>query len=110
MATEVIPFPQHVAASTPEQVQFPAVPGNRFVAELCVQPAPGNYMSIHVIDWKTKLVLKSLFPPPAPTAQGLADTWVLTSGDDGGDGLDPTQFGVLFDHQNDRWQAYAVVR
>ena len=108
MATEVIPFAQHTAASTPEQVRFDAVSGNRFVAELHVQSAPGNYMSIHVIDWATKSVLKSLYPPPAPTAQGFADTWSLRS--ESGDGIDPTQFGVLFDHANDRWQAYAVVR
>ena len=107
MSTEVIPFAPVTAASSPQLVQFPAVPGNRYVAELHVQPPPGNYASIHVIDWASKIVLKSLFPPPQ---SGLAESWSITSGDAGGDGLDPTQFGVQFDHSGDRWNAYAIVR
>ena len=109
MATEVIPYPQVTAAAAAQYTQLTPVPANRYVAELHIQPAPGNYMSIHVVDWATKIILKSLYPPPAPTVNGVSDSWTITSGDCA-DGLDPTQYAVLLDHANDKWNAYAVVR
>ncbi len=110
MATVVFPYPQVTAGASAEQHVFTAVmtgATKTFVAELHAQPAPGNYASIHVYDVGTGIILKSLYPPPA---NGKGEEWILKAGSGDEDGIDPTQFGVLFDHAGDKWNAYAVVR
>jgi hypothetical protein len=109
MATQVVPFTQVTAATALQQTAFPAVAvgmQGKWVAELHVQPAAGNYSYISVVDVATGIVLKDLFPPPAT---GIAESWCLHSDPDE-DGVDPTRFAVLFQHAGDKWNAYAVVR
>jgi hypothetical protein len=49
----------------------------------------------------------SLYPPPA---SGKCEEGILKAGSADEDGIDPTRFGVLFDHAGDKWNAYAIVR
>jgi len=110
MATLVVPYVQVTAGTAGEKDAFPAVTsgaGKTLVAELHVQPAPGNYGTIHVYDVATSIVLKSLYPPPS---SGKSEEWVLKAGAGDEDGIDPTRYGVLFDHAGDKWNGYAVVR
>ena len=110
MATLVMPYAQVTAGAAAEKHVFPEVTAgasNTLVAELYVQPAPGNYGNIHVYDVATNIILKSLYPPPA---NGKSEEWILKAGDGEEDGIDPSRYGVLFDHAGDKWNAYAVVR
>src|SRR6266702_6489507 len=98
MATVVVPYAQVTASAAAEQHVLPAVSigvNKTLVAELHAQPAPGNYATIHVYDVATGIILKSLFPPPA---SGKSEEWILKSGSGDEDGIDPTRYGVLFDH------------
>jgi len=110
MATIIVPYAQVTANAAAEKHVFPAVStgvNKTLVAELYAQPAAGNYATIHVYDVATDIILKSLYPPPA---NGKCEEWVLKSGSGDDDGIDPTRYGILFDHAGDKWNAYAIVR
>ena len=110
MATVIVPYAQVTAGAAAEKHAFTAVStgvNETLVAELYAQPAPGNYGAIHVYDVATGIILKSLYPPPA---SGKCEEWILSGGSADEDGIDPTRYGVLFDHAGDKWNAYAIVR
>ena len=110
MATRVVPYAQYTAKAAGEKAAFTAVAGGNgarnLVSELHVQPAAGNYSYMSVYDVASGIVLKDLFPPPPA---GKAESWSLVSGDTE-DGIDPTEFGVIFAHAGDAWNVYAVIR
>jgi hypothetical protein len=109
MAIRVVPYKQSTASVAGQKVAFTAsvsgLAANTLVSELHVQPAAGNSGRISVYHVPTGIILKDLFPPPV---NGKAESWSLRS--EGQDGIDPTNFGVLFAHAKDKWNVYAVIQ
>jgi len=106
---QVIPFAQHIAASSSDSNTLSAVASgltpSGFVFEIAIQAASGNSSYVSVKDTGTGIVLADLYPPTSANPGGQ----FCIKSPEGQDGLNPANFTIQYHATGDKANAYAVV-